>query len=191
MSTLSIWRCEHDCDRRECHYCFTKNELDRLVEGHFKQYYAFENSPRPDTKRKGPDNNRDELDGSHFYDADTESDRDKSDRNNKYNKYESHHHHHKHHKHHRGGCLPIFSDTVVDVPSINAFDTKPDSVQSVPGLLSSDQRDSATTNYSLSNIAEPKSEPKSIETASNNNLHRNDTATHSDAIDYESKCDIA
>ena len=189
-----MWRCDHDCDRRECHHCFTKNELDRLVEGHFKQYYAFENSPRPDTKRKGPDNNhhRDELDSSHLYDADSESD---------YHHHESEHHH-PHIKHHRGGCLPdvlhLFSDSVVDVSSINSFHSKsqgPDTVQSVPGLFSSYQQqydEPTATDHTLSNHAEsePKSKPKRIETVANNNLHRNDTTAHADAIDYESKCDI-
>lgn len=192
MSTLSIWRCEHDCDRRECYHCFTNNELDRLVEGHFKQYYAFQNSPRPDSKKRerNPPNqhnhnhNQDALDGSHFYDADTES------------------HYHPHIKHHRGGCLPdvlhLFTDSVVDVDAIDAIhsnsECKSDSIQSVPGLLSSYQQyEPTTTDHALSNLAEsePKPKPKRIETAAHNNLHRNDTATHADAIDYESQCDIA
>lgn len=38
MSSIGIWKCEHDCDRRECHHCFSIHEFDRLVEGRFKYF---------------------------------------------------------------------------------------------------------------------------------------------------------
>lgn len=49
MSHTSIWRCQHECDRRECQHCFAANEFDRLVEGRFKSY---NNSSDKTTKRQ-------------------------------------------------------------------------------------------------------------------------------------------
>lgn len=46
MSSIGIWRCQHECDRRECHHCFVSNELDRLVEGGFKSYDSYKSTKR-------------------------------------------------------------------------------------------------------------------------------------------------
>lgn len=161
MSGISIWRCEHECDRRECHHCFAANELDRLIEGHFKQFkHQFDNAPRPNKRRA----DHDESDCANLYDTEP------------INRI-------KHHKQQRG-CLPdvlhLLSNT------IESNESHP--IQPLPRLLSS-ERDQSTADY-LVPQSEPK-RSKSVETTSNDELCRNDASTDPNAIDYEAKCDVS
>lgn len=161
MSGSSIWECEHERDRRQCHDCFSDNELDRLIEGHFKQFYLPSNSNKHSRQRD------DESDDAHISNTTTEP----SDLNNIKNT-----------KRVRGVSERMGIHTVdTDYARSNvATSFQYQQSQSISGLFPIDERDeriSTSYDYIVPSI-----------NANTDSICRRHTPTITNAIDYESKC---
>lgn len=169
MSSSSIWECEHQRDRRECHDCFAIYELDHLIEGHFKQYYPTNNDNSSTRRRKLELESIDESNSTHLPDADTES-----------SQFEP--------KRVRFGVgvgvgvgnNPV--DTINGCGNIDTFELQHQQPKSVPGILSAheQQYNTATTHHAL----------PEYRTIATDSICQRHTPAITDPIDYESKCDV-
>ena len=161
MSSLSIWGCEHQRDRRECHDCFAIYELDRLIEGHFKQYYPT-NNDNSSTRRRKLDLEPIHENSTHLPDTDTES----SQLDPKRVRF------------------GVGVGVGMAVNTVDAFDTlelQHQQPKSVSGILSAhEQQYNPTTHHAL----------PEYRTIATDSICQHHTPAITDPIDYESKCDV-